>query len=230
MGERIAARWHPPPAWRAVLVAEVVAYVAALAAYAWVALPIVGPVGWRHVLFLVAAGAFPIAANLLHGDRPPDSGLRVDNLTRSAAQTAAVTAVMAAGVAVVGLAAGGWHWVSWRRLADKTVVYLVWGPVQQYLLQAFALRRLCQAGLSGWGAGVLAAGLFALLHAPNWVLAGVAFGAGIVWTRLFLRHPNLLTLGLAHGLLGVLLYHAWPRSWLHDLAIGGDLLCRLDIG
>jgi len=211
---------RPAVVVRVLLVAEVVSYVAAVSAYLLLALPAGEAAGWPAVLAAAGALAFPIAMNLLHGDRPADSGLRVDNLGASARQVLPITAALLAGVLAVGAAAGGFHWLGWRHFGDHAGLYLAWGPVQQYLLQAFGLRRLRQAGLPAPAAVVLAAGLFAWLHAPNWPLVGLTAGAGAIWCVLFLRRPNLITLGLAHAVLAVAVYYAWPQAWLSGLAIG----------
>ncbi|MFW6133907.1 MAG: type II CAAX prenyl endopeptidase Rce1 family protein [Planctomycetota bacterium] len=220
------ARSMPPPWMRVVLVAEVVGYVAVFAAYVWMALPDAGRLGAWNAAFAVFAIGAPVALNLLHGDRPADSGLRVDTLAGSAREVAVATGVMGAGVVAVGLAAGGFHWDTGARFAERAGLYLGWGLVQQYLLQAFALRRLRQARLPTPAAVALAAGLFALVHAPNWPLVAVTFPAGVVWSVLFCRRANLLTLGLAHAGLAVLLYHAWPMAWHMGLAIGPEYLQR----
>jgi membrane protease YdiL (CAAX protease family) len=98
--------------------------------------------------------------------------------------------------------------------------YAAWALAQQYLLQAFVLRRFRQAGLPQTRACAMAAGLFSLLHAPNWLLVGLTAGMGTLWCRLFLRRPNILTLGLSHVTLSLLVYYAWPVSWLGNLTIG----------
>ncbi len=205
---------------RVVLVGEVLLFVGACAAYIWLLAPTARHPHWYHIAGIIALGAFPICMNLLHGDRPKDSGIRLDNLAASAKPVAVVTIIFAAGIIIVGLAAGGFHWVKWRRFAELCGGYLTWGLVQQYLLQAFALRRLRQAAMPLVPAALTAAGLFALIHSPNWPLVGLAFVAGVAWCLLFARRPNLLPLGAAHAVLAVLLYHAWPVSWLDGLTIG----------
>ena len=212
---------RPPAAVRAMLAAEVVGYVAALTAYVQLALPPDGHVRLWDVAFYVFAAAFPIAMNLLHGDRPRDSGIRLDNLLSAGRSAAVATAILAAGIVAIGLTARSFHWTRWGHFFERAGMYLAWGPMQQYLLQAFALRRLRQAGLATPLAVVAASAAFGLVHAPNWLLVGLTFGSGIVFCRLFLRRPNLVPLGIAHGILAVLLYFAWPTSWHLRLAIGG---------
>ena len=174
------------------LAAEVLVYLGILSAYVQCAVTARMAFHWFLVPVFGFAGGFPIAANLIHGDCPADSGLRLDNLKASSLAVGLATAIMAAGVVIVGLALGSFHWESWRALGDKVALYMVWGIIQQYLLQAFVLRRLMQAGLASWPAAVLAAACFGLLHAPNWPLVGLTTGAGIIWCRLFLRQPNLV--------------------------------------
>ncbi len=221
-------RTPPSVPLRALLVGEVLGYVGALAAFIWVTGPGHGhlEIGLAHVAFIVFAVLFPMAMKLLHGDCPADSGLRRDTLRAATRLTLPVTAAMALFVIVVGLACGGVHWLGWARLAEMSGAYLAWGFAQQYLLQAFALRRLEQAGLRGYAAAVAASGVFALLHLPSPALVAVTFGAGIAWCRIFQRRCNLFPLALAHAVLAVLLYHAWPEAWLHRMTIGPAFLHR----
>jgi len=215
---------RPTPTGRLLLVGEVVGYVAIAAAYIWAVMPLGKQALGLSVLFYLFAAAFPICANLIHGDRPADSGLRLDNIRASTRQVAAATAVMAGAIVAAGLAAGGFHWVSWTRLCELAGAYTAWGLAQQYLLQAFAFRRFRQAGLGALPAAGLAAMLFGLLHAPNWPLVALATGAGVIWCLLFNRRPNIITLALAHAILAVLLYHAWPVCWHQNLLIGPTYL------
>lgn len=221
-------RSNHPPGWvRLLLAAEVLAVSGGLLAYAMFWMPIhARDVRWVHYVLALGIGAVaPVLANLLHGDRPPDSGLRFDNLRASAKDVVPVTLAMAAGIIAVGLWRNEFHWLSWRRFAEIAGTYLVWGFVQQYVLQAFALRRLRQAGLPATTAAIAAATLFGLVHSPNWPLVAVTILGGIVWCWLFLRRPNLITLGLAHATLAVLIYHAW--SSLERMTIGRMYLDRI---
>ncbi|MFP4054165.1 MAG: type II CAAX prenyl endopeptidase Rce1 family protein [Phycisphaerae bacterium] len=219
---------HNPALWvRVMLVGEVLGYVAMLLAYTVFGLHRRGRVGVADVTFFVLAALFPIAMNLLHGDRPKDSGLRFDNFVASGREVLPVTLMMAAGVGIAGWLSGGFHWFGPLRLAEMGGQYVAWGIMQQYLLQAFGLRRFRQAGLPAAAAVVASAGVFALVHAPNWPLVGLTFGAGLAWCVLFIRRPNLFTLGLAHAVLAVWVYHALPDEWLQRLTIGNQYLHRM---
>lgn len=182
---------------------------------------------WFDPIFYVFALAFPIGMNLLHGDRPKDSGLRLDNLAPAARDTLLVTLLLAGGLVLAGLCLDSLHWRSWRNFWSRLGRYLLWGPLQQYMLQAFALRRLRQAQLPTPLAVVVAATAFGLLHAPNWLLVGLTTGAGLAWCTLFLRRPNLIPLGLAHAALAMMVYYTLPEQWHRNLAVGGMYLREL---
>lgn len=222
---RPPCRTSRPVQRRIILCMAPALYFSALAAFIWLALPIKGYLPGK-IAFYIFAAAFPIVVNLLAGDTPADSGLRLDNLRPAAMQAAAATAIMAAIVVGVGIAAAGFHASKPARLPMMLCTYAAWGIAQQYLLQAFMLRRLVQAGVSGRAGAVVAAAAFAAVHSPNWVLVGATFIAGVVWCRIFIRRPNIITLGVSHGILAVLLYHALPKAWLHGLTIGPDFLRR----
>ncbi len=218
--------WPAPWFVRILLIAEVLLWVGVFIAYALYALPTRDVIHWYNIAFVAFAVGFPIGMNLLHGDRPRDSGMRVDNLLAAARETGVFTLAAGVAIVVVGLIFGGpfwsdWSKYSWPRFGDKVLTYLAWGPFQQYVLQAFAIRRFRQAGIPDAAAVLGGAALFALAHCPNWPLVGLTFGAGVIWGRLFLRNPNLWVVGLSHGILAVLLAHAWPREWLNYMTIGG---------
>jgi hypothetical protein len=217
----------PPLSVRIALVVEVFLYVGVALAYTLFGMQRPREVNVWVVAFFIFAAIAPIALNLLHGDRPKDSGLRMDTFWPSLKEVLPTMVVMAAMVGGVGWWVGGWHWHNWGHFTRMGSRYVLWGPIQQYLLQAFGLRRFRQAGLPSWMAVVLAAGVFAVMHAPNWPLVLLTFLAGLVWCVQFLRHPNLLTLGLAHGVLAIWVYHVLPGEWMERLTIGAEYLHRL---
>jgi hypothetical protein len=220
---------HSPlsPARRLWLIASVVVYGALLTAYTLNWMPHNGRMGPRDFCVIALAAAWPILCNRLAGDGWLDGGLRSRPWHDGWRAVAIFTGLGAAAITVVGLAVGGFHWVDAKTLAEKSAVYLAWGPAQQYLLNTFGLRRLRQAGLPPAAAVALTACVFAAIHAPNWPLVGMTLLGGAGWAALFLRHPNVPLMGLSHGLLAVLLYHAWPDDWLQRMTIGQMYLHRL---
>ncbi len=215
---------RPLTAVRLFLMAEVLVFLGVLAAFMNLSLPADGEVRFVHVAVYVFAGAYPILMNLLHGDRPADSGIRIDNLLSSAGELAAASVVMATGVLVTGVAVDGFDWAGPMAVAAHLGRYLGWGFVQQYWMHAFAVRRFRQAGVGKAPMVPLAGVLFGLMHAPNWPLVALTGGAAMVWCALFLRKPNLFTLAASHAVLAVLVRYSLPESWMHRLTVGGIYL------
>ena len=86
-------------------------------------------------------------------------------------------------------------------------LYPVWGIAQQ-----FALQNLIANNLSGFiskplGIAVLAATLFALSHYPRLELVALTFVAGVFFTLIYRKNPNLWAVGIAHGLLGSMAFY-----------------------
>ncbi len=211
---------------RLLLLLETFVYVAALTLYVYLALPSSDD---RTVqfLFVPLAIAFPFAMNLIHNESYRQSGLRLDNVRESAREVGLVLLAAVTVVAVVGLIAGTWEAPDVPRFTKKLLLYLAWGPFQQYVLCAFIFNRLRQALPADHAAAFCAAALFALVHTPNWTLVGVTLVFGFISCQLFRRHPNILTLGLAHGALAIVIYYAWPPEWHHGMTIGGVYLHRM---
>jgi membrane protease YdiL (CAAX protease family) len=59
---------------------------------------------------------------------------------------------------------------------------------------------------------ILTAALFSSARLPNWFRMAVALLAGYGSTCLYRRHRDLYSLGVAHGMLGFLLYLVIPDS------------------
>jgi len=162
---------------------------------------------------------FPIVSSVLHRDSPRTLGFRIDNLGRSARELAPVTLAAAAFLVALGLAAGNDFAVD-RRVIEAAPTYPLWALLQQYVLQGFVYRRTRESlGRPGWSAAT-AGVLFGIIHAPNPVLLVAGVVGGFIWCRLYERNPNLFTLALSHGILGLFMRVALPWDWHHALAVG----------
>lgn len=123
------------------------------------------------------------------------------------------------GLAGVPLALGAWfgtlHLSSPMAPIAFVAYYCVWGTFQQYALNGYFVNRLSGAAAPDeqrW-VPLLAAVLFAAVHAPNWFLVIVTFTLGLLCARIYLTYRNLLFLGIAHGLIGSALYITVP-NWI----------------
>lgn len=100
--------------------------------------------------------------------------------------------------------------------------YILVGLAQQYILNGFFVNRLISFYGDEKNKSIpLVAGLmFGLVHLPNWFLMMVTFAGGYFCAKVFIEHRNLYFLGLAHGLVAFLLFHAFPDSITHHFVVG----------
>jgi membrane protease YdiL (CAAX protease family) len=86
-------------------------------------------------------------------------------------------------------------------------------------LNGYFLNRL-RAVVSVRAASLFAAILFALAHAPNPFLMAVTLPLGWGATLLYRRSRNLYLLGIAHAVVGLLLFLVVPDSISRHLRVG----------
>jgi Type II CAAX prenyl endopeptidase Rce1-like len=98
--------------------------------------------------------------------------------------------------------------------------YAIWSFFQQFLLQDFMLRRLQRLMPDRRVAVLVAAGLFAFAHLPNPVLTVMTLIWGVAACIVFLRYRNLITLGIAHAILGVCVAISVPATVQHNMRVG----------
>ncbi len=99
-------------------------------------------------------------------------------------------------------------------------VGITWGTMQQYGLLAIFFRRFRDL-LPGRRAPLLAAaGTFALLHLPNPFLMLVTFSAGALACWIYSRSPNLIVLGVMHGVISFLISATLPVSLTMGMRVG----------
>lgn len=132
-------------------------------------------------------------------------GLRTDNLKRA---TLAQLPFFAAGVLVLaafGAITGspGLPKTFWLTAA----LYPVWGIAQQFALQNMIANNVVGLVARPLAIALVAAALFAASHYPQLELVALTFVAGIFFTWIYRRVPNLWVVGTAHGLLGSMAFY-----------------------
>jgi len=117
----------------------------------------------------------------------------------------------------VGMALGTLHdrGASFRDLA----VLVPWGTAQQWVLQTVVLREARGPTSPNKGI-VVAAALFAVVHAPNPLLMIVTFAGALGSCAIFVRHPNILPLGVSHAIATLALLYAFNDNLTGHLRIG----------
>lgn len=183
-----------------------------VAAYIWLIRPV-------FPLFWIAIPLLMFLSHRIRRESARSLGFRVDNLRRVLGEYGPVLLL----IGFVMLAAGFFlHTVRPVTFKDALYgvgAYLIWGLAQEYALNGYFLYRF-DAVLSPGVASFLAAAMFSAVHAPNPFLMAVTFPLGWCATLVYRRTRNLYLLGIAHAVIGLLLFLVVPDSVSHHLRVG----------
>jgi len=69
-------------------------------------------------------------------------------------------------------------------------------------------------------ASLLAGTIFAALHWPNPLLIPLTFIGGATMAWFFARERNIIPLAIGQGILGTLVWWAFPVAWHHGMRVG----------
>jgi hypothetical protein len=170
----------------------------------WVVFPV-----WLAVSFLI------------HKDTPTTLGWRADNLWVATLRAALVLTPLMVALGIVGLFLGALHRPPSHLLIPKHFFsYMAFCLLQQVGLNSFLTNRLLAATQNRVRASLLAGAIFAGLHWPNPVLIPLTFIGGVAISWLFARERNILPLAVAQGILGTLVWWAFPVAWHHAMRVG----------
>lgn len=103
----------------------------------------------------------------------------------------------------------------WARLSFLPI----WALLQQYVMLGFIYRRLRQFLRAGQCI-IITAGLFALVHSPNYSLMILTFLGGLIWSFVYERAPNLFASAISHALLSATVLVAVPEWMLPSMTVG----------
>ncbi|MFQ5747893.1 MAG: type II CAAX prenyl endopeptidase Rce1 family protein [Planctomycetota bacterium] len=114
-------------------------------------------------------------------------------------------------IALLGYGLAGWALGNGRPLASSELalllpLYPLHGVAQQFVFQGILNRRLTTLFGRPFPTACATAAAFALVHFGSPVLMALTFPAGLAWSLLYQRRPNLWALGLSHGILAALAY------------------------
>jgi membrane protease YdiL (CAAX protease family) len=85
-------------------------------------------------------------------------------------------------------------------------LYPLWGLAQQFMFQSFFHSRLLKLSVGPWGI-LICTLVFTFVHWNSQKLRIFAFIGGLFFSYSFYRCPNVLPLGIAHGILGAMIYY-----------------------
>ncbi|HZS07109.1 MAG TPA: CPBP family intramembrane glutamic endopeptidase [Blastocatellia bacterium] len=226
---RISAPQPAQLSLRAVTALEVVSVVMTVLITAWVIMPLRLGSRWLESLPGLLALMMMINSHRVRGETPRELGFTARHFGRAVGLLIGpmITVVMIA--LALGYSLRSLHFTS--HFLVSFAGRSVWGLLQQYVLQAFIYRRLKSVlvaeSASETGrvtrtrlAIVIAALLFALVHAPNLPLMALTLVSALLWTWVYDRAPNLLALGLSHGLLSAVTAASLPDWVIKGMTIG----------
>jgi membrane protease YdiL (CAAX protease family) len=210
-GDRALAAWEIASVVSSVLLAE------------WVIYSI--GVGSQLLMLVPVALAFILMflSHRLRGESAREIGWRLDNFIAAARLISMLLFAPA-----LLLVAYGWfnsnlnlaRWSGGRASVFAPLLGVLWGLLQQYALQGFINRRAQIVWGRGWASVFIVALVFGALHLPNPLLALSTFAGGLVWAYAYQRVPNLLALGISHGVMTWVLISSLPPAALHNLRVG----------
>ena len=134
-------------------------------------------------------------------------GFRVDNLREAARLPAVLFVVAALAFAAYALARHQFQFPAHTLLLF--LLYPLWGVIQQFLVLGILVGNLETVGAIGGRPIVLVvigAVVFGAIHLPDPVLTAGTTLLALVYVPLFLRHRNVLPLGIVHGWIAALFY------------------------
>lgn len=220
---RQPATGNPQPDDRAVAAWEIVSVVSSVVVAEWVVLAFAPESRLLLSVPVALVLGFMFVSHRARGESAREVGWRLDNFAASARVLLALFAAPVALLLLYGWARGHLDPFRWRgsqSVFGAPALGVLWGLLQQYALQGFINRR----AQSVWGRGpvsvLVVACVFAALHLPNPWLTAATFGGGLLWAYAYQREPNLLALGLSHGLLTWALVASAPPGTLNNLRVG----------
>jgi membrane protease YdiL (CAAX protease family) len=164
--------------------------------------------------------AWMIASFVVHRDTPNTMGWRADNLWPAAKRSAVFFAPCILGLCLAGILLGALQRPLHHLLVPKHFFgYMAFCLLQQVGLNSYLTNRLLGA-MGGVPAVLLAGAIFAALHWPNPVLIPLTFVGGVAMAWLFARDRNIIPLAIGQGILGTLVWWAFPIAWHHGMRVG----------
>jgi hypothetical protein len=162
-----------------------------------------------------------LATHLWHRDTMWRLGFRFDNLIPALKLSALASLPFLVFLLAVGFVAGKvGNLKLYQSLAASGLHYILWATFQQYGLQGYFHHRLRQVIFNPTLSSAINALIFMSLHFPNPVLMVFTLLGGFALSLVYSRQPNILALGIFHGLVGLLLANSFPRELLHNMRVG----------
>jgi membrane protease YdiL (CAAX protease family) len=202
--------------WQAINVTEVISVVLSILLVEWALAPfVVSP--WLLGAPPLLAFALMLYSHHCRGETAQTLGFGGRYFDRALLLLAGPTLLAIAALIFVSYLTHSLHLPDrfWARLS----VLPVWALLQQYAMLGFIYRRLRRL-LHPNQTIIITAGLFALVHAPNYPLMILTFLGGLIWSFVYERAPNLFASAISHVLLSASVLVAVPEWILPSMTVG----------
>lgn len=209
---------------RSIALWELVSIIMTVLIIEWVLIPFAGRSSLLVLVPLTSCAVLMFTSARQCGETRRDLGIRFDNFLDAARLLLMPMLIGGAALAICGWllreAGYGEPRAAGRILLKLALWGVLWGFVQQYVLQAYVNRR-AQVAMGGGVPSVLyVACIFALLHAPNLGLMIATFAGGLMWAYVYQKAPNLFALALSHGVMTWVLVSSIPAPLLKGMRAG----------
>jgi membrane protease YdiL (CAAX protease family) len=214
---------NPQSDERALAAWEIVSVVVSVVVAEWVVLGVAGDSQLLLAVPVAVVLGFMFVSHRLRGESARDVGWRLDNFSGAARLLLVLFGPPAALLLAFGWLSGSLGLLRWgggQSILGAPALGVLWGLLQQYALQGFINRRAQLVWGRGWKSVLAVALVFGALHLPNPLLTLATFAGGLLWAYAYQRTPNLLALGLSHGLMTWALIASAPPSLLNNLRVG----------
>jgi len=203
-----------PSALRSLNLAEVLVFSAFVAWYIW----------QLQASYFFSWLVFPVwmlASFVAHGDTPETMGWRANNLWSATKRCAVFFVSCIVGLFLAGAFLGAPHRPPRHHFDPGHFFgYMGFCLLQQVAMNSYLTNRLLAVMKSPAGASLLAGTIFAALHWPNPLLIPFTFMGGVAMAWLFARERNIIPLAIGQGILGTLVWWAFPVAWHHGMRVG----------
>ncbi|MEO0797094.1 MAG: CPBP family glutamic-type intramembrane protease [Verrucomicrobiota bacterium] len=130
-------------------------------------------------------------------------GVRTDNLKDATRLSCMVLGPILLGLTIYALINGVHHPL---HFFYALMLYPIWGLIQQFVFQGIFLNACKKVGL-GYFSILLAAFAYTIVHYPSMFMIKFTALGGLLFAGLFYFRPNIIPLGIFHGIFGAFLYY-----------------------
>jgi len=162
------------------------------------------PKRWTLLVMALALAVYATYFIRRRGDSWHALGFRADNLRAAVVPIGVTTLVAAAGLVAVALRQGRAAWGP--EVLLLLGLYPTWALAQQLAFQGVLHRRLMLFLRPPALQVLITATAFSSVHYGSFVLMTLTFTAGLLWSLLYRRWPNLWLLAGSHTVLAALAY------------------------